>query len=381
MTTHFKIPLDRADTAHTSAYDYELPEHHIAHAPASARQRARMMIVDPASARFEHAHFEDLPELLRPHDLLVFNDTRVIPGRVLAQKPTGGKVELLVLSLAGAHTDWERPSANGRISFECMTRASKALRAGTTLSALQAPELSFAIEQAQAGRALVSCVFAGSPLELLGACGRMPLPPYIVKRRKTLGQAEEQALDPERYQTTFARAPGAIAAPTAGLHFSEQLLGELEARRIERAHVTLHVGPGTFQPMHAGELSAHAMHSEPYLISDTLAAQLERARAQGGRVCAVGTTSARVLESEARRERAFEPGARDTQIFLHPGYGFQLCEGLITNFHLPHSTLLAMVAAKMGYALMRRVYDAAIDEGYMFYSYGDGMLILDGVLG
>ena len=217
-------------------------------------------------------------------------------------------------------------------------------------------------------------------MQLLQACGQMPLPPYIVKRRKEMGLDEELDLDEERYQTVYADQPGAIAAPTAGLHFTPELLEQLETNSIQRSEVTLHVGPGTFKPMTGASLDDHEMHFETYVISDALGEELEGTHANGGRVIAVGTTSARVLEAEARLPTPFIPGKRQTDLFLYPGHGFELCDGLITNFHLPRSTLLTLVASKMGYAMMRRVYDEAIAHQYKFYSYGDGMLILDGAL-
>jgi S-adenosylmethionine:tRNA ribosyltransferase-isomerase len=241
----------------------------------------------------------------------------------------------------------------------------------------QAALPAFVVREYKAGHALVDVDWPGSAVELLEQAGQMPLPPYIVKRRKTLGEDEAAtAQDRRRYQTVYADKPGAVAAPTAGLHFNEEIFDELERRGVRRAFVTLQVGVGTFQPISADRLSEHRMHSEEYEISAELAAAIEQTRRDGGRVVAVGTTSARALEAEARRERPFEPGVRRTDIFLFPGEPFEVCDALITNFHLPRSTLLALLAAFAGYDFMREIYRDAVAQKYRFYSYGDAMIVL-----
>ena len=360
------------------AYDYELPDSLIAAHPSDRRGESRMLVANRNAQALEHVRFSDLPDYLEPTDLLVFNNTRVIPARIMAKKQTGGAVEMLVLDIVepSGETRWT-DQADGTVVFRCITRSSRPLRPDMELSADQGGVGPFVVRQWEAGEAVVEVAWEGSPVDMLEEAGQMPLPPYILKRRKTLGEAEEAtAADRTRYQTVYAQKPGAVAAPTAGLHFGEELLSELEARGAEQAFVTLQVGIGTFRPVSADRLSEHEMHSEEYEISAELADAVQRTRQNGGRVIAVGTTSARALEAEARRERPFEPGVRQTDIFLHPGVDFQVCDALITNFHLPRSTLLALVAGFAGYDFMREIYAEAVERRYRFYSYGDGMLIL-----
>lgn len=376
----------------SEAYDYELPEELVAAHPATRRAESRLLVVQRQKAAsdlsFAHQKFSDLLEYLRPEDLLVFNNTRVLPARVMTRKSTGGKVELLVLDVltegaaASANTSiaarWGEPAAGGKLSFRCMTRSSRALRPGMALKPEQPGAPDFVVREYDAGTAVVDVNWHSSASELLQKAGQMPLPPYIVKRRKSMGEerAEEQIEDRSRYQTIYASKPGAIAAPTAGLHFSDELFDKLEEKGVRRAFVTLQVGVGTFQPISTERLSAHQMHSEEYEISAELADAVARCRARGGRVIAVGTTSARALEAEARRDTPFEPGARSTDIFLYPGQPFKLVDGLITNFHLPRSTLLALVAAFIGFDAMRELYKVAVAQKYRFYSYGDATLLL-----
>lgn len=360
------------------AYDYELPEELIAAHPADRRVESRLLVARRDSGRIEHVRFSRLIDFLAPNDLLVFNNTRVIPARIMAKKETGGAVEMLVLDIVepSGGSRWT-DEADGKLTFQCMTRSSRALRPGMELSADEGGAGPFVVREWDAGKALVDVAWDGTPVELLEKVGQMPLPPYILKRRKTLGEAEEAtATDRARYQTVYADKPGAVAAPTAGLHFSRQLLDRIDAHGVNRAFVTLQVGIGTFRPVSVDRLSEHEMHSEEYEISVELVRAIEQTRANGGRVIAVGTTSARALEAEARREQPFEPGVRRTDIFLHPGVNFEVCDGLVTNFHLPRSTLLALVAGFAGYDFMRSIYAEAIEERYRFYSYGDGMLIL-----
>lgn len=359
-----------------TAYDYDLPEGLIAAHPAPLREGSRLLVADRERGTLLDGVFTDLENHLRPGDLLVFNDTQVVPGRILTVKATGGRVELLVTDVLSPEGDdrWQA-QARGSLRLECMTRSSKRLREGMRLTSL-AGEIVFTVVACEPGEGIVEVEWAGTAMELLERCGRMPLPPYIVQRRVELGDEEVHGEDEERYQTVYARRPGAIAAPTAGLHFSEALLTELEAMGVRRAYVTLTVGPGTFKPVKTERLSEHPMHSEEYLIDAHLQEAIAEARAVGGRVIAVGTTSMRALEAEARRDRPFEPGLRQTDIFLKPGGEFKVCEGLITNFHLPRSTLLALVAAFVGYPFMREIYSHAIDKGYRFYSYGDASLLL-----
>ncbi len=362
------------------AYAYELDDALIAAEPASKREQARLLVAQRASNTCSHHSFSDLPSFLQPGDLLVFNNTRVIRGRIQTQKSTGGRVELLVLDVvspAGPTRFTDLPP-DGIVRFSCMTKTSKPLRIGQSLRSTTAhTDFEFIVETCSPGFAEVRIAWPGSPLELLDLCGEMPLPPYIVhKRQHTQPDVSWQALDETRYQTVYAAADGAIAAPTAGLHFTQPMLEQLTNNGVEHAFITLKVGPGTFKPVTADRLSEHEMHTEDYVVDDVLGAAIERTRARGGRVIAVGTTSARALEAEAQLAKSFAPGHRKTDIFLYPGAPFQVCDGLITNFHLPRSTLLALVAGFAGYDFMRKIYADAIAHGYRFYSYGDSSLIL-----
>ncbi|TDP76641.1 S-adenosylmethionine:tRNA ribosyltransferase-isomerase [Bradymonas sediminis] len=382
------VDLDRVD-----AYDYELPEELIAAHPSARRSGSRLLVATRDGSSLAHRNFGDLLAYLKPGDLLVFNNTRVIPARVMTHKSSGGAVELLILDVvdpvdseldtpsadadARSSERWTRPAgAGGKVAFRCMTRSSRRLRPGMELSADQAALPPFVVREYAAGHALVEVAWEDSAVALLEQAGQMPLPPYIVKRRKDMGEAETAtAADQKRYQTVYAAKPGAVAAPTAGLHFSDALFEELDALGVQRAFVTLQVGAGTFKPISAERLSEHEMHSEEYEISAELAEAIARTRAAGGRVIAVGTTSARALEAEARRQTPFEPGLRRTDIFLFPGEPFKVCDALITNFHLPRSTLLALVAAFAGYDFMCEIYRSAVAEKYRFYSYGDSVFI------
>ncbi|MBA2663016.1 MAG: tRNA preQ1(34) S-adenosylmethionine ribosyltransferase-isomerase QueA [Bradymonadaceae bacterium] len=361
------------------AYDYELSDALIAEHPANERDASRLLVANRHNGSIVHRGFADIGEYLFEDDLLVFNDTRVIAGRIMANKSSGGQVELLVLDVLepGGLERFAEP-AGGRLCLECMTRSSKPLRVGMELAVENAfVSAPFVVEACEPGRARLSIAWDDSALALLSLCGQMPLPPYIVqKRRRTQPERSFAALDEERYQTVYASAHGAIAAPTAGLHFTDALLSSLEARGIRRAFVTLKVGAGTFKPVVAERLSEHAMHSEEYIVEASLGEAIERTRSVGGRVIAVGTTSARALEAEAGRALPFSPGARQTDIFLYPGAPFKVCDALITNFHLPRSTLLALVAGFAGYDLMRAMYAEAVAHGYRFYSYGDSSLIV-----
>jgi S-adenosylmethionine:tRNA ribosyltransferase-isomerase len=376
--THWAMAVEEADLDQIEAYDYELPEELVAAHPADRRRGSQLMHVDPSTGELAHHGFAELVELVRPGDRLVFNDTRVVCSRLFARKSTGGRVELFVIERADRPGDWEH-LAEGRLELRCMVRSSNPLRPDSTLTLLagdSAPD-DIDVLSVDGGEATVAVDWTGSAEDFLSAHGEVPLPPYILRRRDALGQGREASeVDRTRYQTVYARAPGAVAAPTAGLHFDEEIFEALDERGVETSFVTLHVGTGTFRPVRHDRLSEHPMHSERYVIGEAACREIRATRAEGGRVIAVGTTSMRVLESEARRPRPFEPGARSTDLFLRPGGpDFRVVDGLLTNFHLPRSTLLALVSAFAGYGLMRRAYDEAIDSRYRFYSYGDAMLI------
>ncbi|MBP6749865.1 MAG: tRNA preQ1(34) S-adenosylmethionine ribosyltransferase-isomerase QueA [Xanthomonadaceae bacterium] len=335
-----------------SDFHYELPPELIAQAPLPERSSSRLMIVPPAPVAFEDGGVRDLPELLQPGDLLIFNDTRVIPARLFGQKTSGGRVEILIERLladneARAQIGASKaPKPGGRIVLDAGGEAEVLSRDGEFY------HLRFEVPE-------------GLETWLLHA-GRLPLPPYI--------QREPGADDSERYQTVFAKRIGAVAAPTAGLHFDEALLDALRARGVEFGHVTLHVGAGTFQPMRVERLHEHRMHSEWLNIGAELVAQIRQTRERGGRVIAVGTTVVRALES-AMRDGEVQPFAGETRIFIFPGYTIRSVDALITNFHLPESTLLMLVSAFAGRERMLDAYRHAIERGYRFFSYGDAMLL------
>jgi S-adenosylmethionine:tRNA ribosyltransferase-isomerase len=344
-------------TVHTPAagltvddFDYALPAELIAQHPAAERSASRLLRLG-ATGVSDHA-FTALPELLAPGDLLVLNDTRVVKARLRGVKSTGGKVEVLIERALGEH------------EALAQVRASHPPQAGTAL------RLAGAVDATVLGRAgdLFRLRFDGEAtvLELLERHGAVPLPPYIAH-----APAPE---DEARYQTVYARAPGAVAAPTAGLHFDEPLLARLRAHGIDIAFLTLHVGAGTFQPVRTREIAAHRMHSERYEIAPATAAAVARARARGGRIVAVGTTSLRALEASARGG-VVAAGAGETDLFITPGYRFRVVDRLITNFHLPKSTLLMLVAAFAGIEPVRAAYRHAIAARYRFFSYGDAMLV------
>ena len=333
-------------------FDYALPPELIAQHPSPERGGSRLLHLD-AQGRLHDRVFADLATMLRPHDLLVFNDTRVIKARLTGHKASGGKVEVLVERILEA----DRALAH--------VRASKSPGPGTVL------RLADRFDVTVLGRegALFDLRFPGDVLDLLQAHGATPLPPYI-----THAAATE---DDERYQTVYARTPGAVAAPTAGLHFDTAMMQRLEDAGVARAFVTLHVGAGTFKPVQVERLSDHVMHAEWYTVPQATADAVARARAAGGRVIAVGTTSARALESAAAQGQAqpLRAAQGDTQLFITPGYRFQVLDGLVTNFHLPQSTLLMMISALAGMEPIRRAYAHAVAERYRFFSYGDAMFI------
>ncbi len=342
-------------------YHYELPPELIAQRPAARRDGARLMVVDRARGEIGHRRFTDIEALLGPGDLLVVNQTRVVPARVLTRKATGGQVELL---FHGAPEE-----ADGRWRCLCLTRSSKALRAGSSLRPARDPAVALRVVAVPvAGEALVEGEGAFFPA--LAALGEVPLPPYIAR-----GEGGPDGEDSERYQTVFAQAPGAVAAPTAGLHFTPELLARLAARGVGRVSLTLHVGPGTFLPVRSDDYERHEMMAERFEISEETVAAVGRHRPPVGRTVAVGTTTVRALEGASPAGRLL-PGAGETRLFITPGHRFAQVDALLTNFHLPGSTLLLLVSAFAGRDLVREAYRQAVAERYRFYSYGDAMLIL-----
>jgi len=336
-------------------FDYTLPPSCIAQAPAPERELARLFVLERTSGTRTHARIGDLPGLLRAGDLLVVNATRVLPARLRGEKATGGRAEALVLGPGQTPGHW-------RALLRChgRQRIGLALRFGSGEGAFDA-EIA-AIESD--GEVVLAMAPDVSPYRV----GEAPLPPYI--RRDAA-----QSADLERYQTVFARVPGAVAAPTAGLHLGGALLDAIEAAGVERAEVVLHVGPGTFRPLREVDLAADRLHRERYELPQATAAAIARTRARGGRVVAVGTTTTRVLESCATADRGVRPGSGETEIFLRPGSLFQVVDVLLTNFHLPRSSLLLLVAGFAGRETILDAYAEAVKLGYRFYSYGDAMWI------
>ena len=344
----------------TDELDFDLPPDLIAQTPAPRRSDSRLLHYIRAGGAIHHRTFSDLAELLRPSDVLVFNDSKVIPARFTLRKLTGRPVEGLFLSEPAAGQWLALLRDPGRVSE------------GTSLVFDADPSLRAAIRRNRGQGEFLLDVAAGVPaLAVLERVGRMPLPPYI-KRDK--GHDERDDLDRQRYQTVYADAPGAVAAPTAGLHFTPHLLNRLDEAGIHRVMVTLHVGLGTFKPITAETLESHQMHAENYSISSAAAEALNRAKMENRRIVAVGTTSARVLESQPA-DRPFVAGCRTTSIFIYPPYAWKHVGALITNFHLPRSTLIALVAALTGLQEQRRIYAEAIAWRYRFFSYGDAMLV------
>ena len=335
-----------------SDFHYELPPHLIAAEPLVERTASRLLILDGASGECRDGQFTDVLELIQPEDLLVFNDTRVIPARLHGQKASGGKVEVLVERITGTH------SALAHI------RASKAPKSGTRLFLEEVVEAEVSGRQGDLFE--VNFLSAEPLLSVLEQYGHIPLPPYI--------EREDTLADRERYQTVFAQKPGAVAAPTAGLHFDQPLLEALQRKGVQMAAVTLHVGAGTFQPVRVQDLSQHVMHAEYVEVSASVCEAVAACRKRGGRVVAVGTTSVRSLESGAQGG-ALQPYQGDTRLFITPGYRFRVVDAMITNFHLPESTLLMLVAAFAGYENILKSYHHAINCGYRFFSYGDGMFL------
>ncbi|TVR03044.1 MAG: tRNA preQ1(34) S-adenosylmethionine ribosyltransferase-isomerase QueA [Deltaproteobacteria bacterium] len=353
----------------SALWNYDLPESQIAARPTPRRPDARMLVV-PGTGSFEDRTVRDLPDLLRAGDLLVVNDARVTPARLHGRRSTGGAVELLVVGL-GEEGRWEEDGG----PFVALHRSNRTLRDGEQVFLDgNGPSLTL-VERADGGRALFSCD-EPSLLDVLERWGAMPLPPYIVRRRERLDDAADVD-DAERYQTVFAQRPGAVAAPTAGLHFDRNLLDAVRDRGVRTAPVTLLVGTGTFRPVGDGGLAAHPMHREWYDVPQDTAALIRSTRAAGGRVVAVGTTVVRTLEAAALGSSDDVPraGADSTCLLIRPGHRWRVVDALFTNFHLPRSTLLALVAAFGGTARVGAAYEHAIRCGYRFYSYGDSMFL------
>jgi len=338
-----------------SSYDYPLDESLIAQAPSADRDHARLMVLDRKTGRVEHRRFSDLVDHLRPPDLLVINNSRVIPARLLGRKmPGGGKIELLMLREADGPKKWEA-LVRGSIAV------GQSIQFGQGMSAIVRVDLG-------SGRKLLEWIGDEAVESIIRRLGTPPLPPYI-RRGPEPG-------DQERYQTVYAVSPGSVAAPTAGLHFTEELLERVRQHGVKVVSVTLHIGPGTFRPVRCEDVRDHRMDPEWYEIGPSAVEALEEVRRKRGRIVAVGTTATRVLESAVREPGRFQARSGWTDLFITPGYSFKTVDGLVTNFHLPKSTLLMLVSAFAGFTNVKRAYDDAMKARYRFLSFGDAMLIL-----
>jgi S-adenosylmethionine:tRNA ribosyltransferase-isomerase len=345
-------------------YHYDLPEALIAQEPAKRRETCRLLVLRRSPRVLEHRRFDDIHSYLRCGDVLVLNDTRVVPARLLGTKATGGKIELLVLEPLKP-----QPDSDGA-AYLCLVKASKppkprtliTLKSGVQAEILTAPE---------EGRALVRFLTSEPLPKLLERVGDVPLPPYIHRNGASHGRD-----DAASYQTVYAREPGSVAAPTAGLHFSVDLLHELERRGVEIVKVTVHVGYGTFAPMRVKDIRQHAMHPEYAEISPDAAQRVARAKSEGRRIVAVGTTSVRILEYAALKKGLVAAFSGACDLYIYPGFRFRIVDAMITNFHLPKSTLLLLVSALAGRQTMLDAYREAVTENYRFFSYGDAMMIL-----
>ena len=345
-----------------ATFRFDLPDELIAQVPAPRREDSRLMILDRLTGEVSHHRFSEFADQLLPGDLLVLNDTKVVPARLRGTKPTGGRVEVLLVERVGE-------AAHGSV-WSALLTGSKSIRAGAPITV--APELTVVPLERSADLWRVALIHPGrEPMEAIEAAGRVPLPPYI----KRSEDDPREPLDRERYQTVYAKHPGAVAAPTAGLHLTDEILISCAARGVDTAFVTLHAGVGTFAPVRVAEVEAHRMHAEAFAIPVATADAVRATRGRGGRVVAVGTTVARALETSADGEGALTAGPGRSSLFIYPGFRFRAVDALLTNFHLPESTLLMLVCAFAGTESVLAAYRAAVRERYRFFSYGDAMFV------
>ena len=337
----------------TRDFWYDLPEELIAQTPLEQRDTSRLLVLDRQTGAVNHKHFYDILDFLKPGDCLVMNDSRVLPARLLGHRPTGGAVELLLLKDLGDK------------KWECLAKPGRKLREGQEVVFGNGELTATVLEVKDDGNRVVEFYFEGIFLEVLERLGKMPLPPYI----------KAELADQERYQTVYSREVGSAAAPTAGLHFTNDLLNKIREKGVRTTFVTLHVGLGTFRPVKAEEITEHHMHSELCMMSKETADLLNETKAAGGRVICVGTTSCRTLESLVNDDGSFAEKSKWTEIFIYPGYQFKAMDGLITNFHLPESTLVMLVSAFAGRENVLSAYEQAVKERYRFFSFGDAMFI------
>lgn len=339
----------------TSDFNYYLPEELIAQTPLERRDSSRLLCLDRETGEIAHRHFYDLPEYLRPGDCLILNDSRVLPARLYGRRESGGAVEVVLL----------RDLGEGR--WECLTRPGRKTKKGTKLFFGEDELTAEVVDAVEDGNKILKFSYDGIFLEILERLGKMPLPPYI----------KEELGDKERYQTVYSRESGSAAAPTAGLHFTQELLTQIRDKGIKTGFVTLHVGLGTFRPVKSEDIEQHIMHSEYCIVPPETAELVTETKRNGGRVVAVGTTSCRVLESFFQPDGSLNPTSGWTDIFIYPGYKFKCIDALVTNFHLPESTLVMLVSAFAGREKVLHAYEEAVKERYRFFSFGDAMFIGD----
>ncbi|MDO9264641.1 MAG: tRNA preQ1(34) S-adenosylmethionine ribosyltransferase-isomerase QueA [Desulfosalsimonadaceae bacterium] len=351
-------------------YDYTLPEELIAQTPSNRRDHSRLLHLNRASGKLAHHRFSELPDLLKSGDVLVVNDTAVIPARMFGVKETGGRFEILIVNYASAaRPEKTDHSGNGTVEYECLVKTSKAPRIGTRIDF--GPELSGQVTKILERTCTIRFTGERPFDEIMDRIGVMPLPPYIKRDHdKDAGERDQTA-----YQTVYATHKGAVAAPTAGLHFSNEVLDQLTDKGISVVTITLHVGYGTFMPIRSADIRDHRMHAEQFVISQAAADTVNRAKAEGRRVVAVGTTSVRTLEYATDTTGSLRPGPGNCDLFIYPGFEFKCVDAVITNFHLPQSTLILLVSAFAGREKILNAYNRAVTEKYRFFSYGDAMFI------
>ena len=337
----------------TQDFYYDLPEELIAQTPLEQRDSSRLLVLDKNTGDLQHRHFYDIIDFLRPGDCLVLNNSRVLPARLIGHRPTGGAVEVLLLRDLGDK------------KWECLCKPGRKMQVGSQVIFGNGELTATVTEIREDGNRVVEFHYEGIFLEVLERLGKMPLPPYI----------KAELADQERYQTVYSKEVGSAAAPTAGLHFTRELLEKVRAKGVKTAFVTLHVGLGTFRPVKAEEITEHHMHSELCMISQETAEVLNETKANGGRIVCVGTTSCRTLESLVNDDGSFRAASKWTEIFIYPGYKFKAMDALITNFHLPESTLVMLVSAFAGREAVLHAYEEAVKERYRFFSFGDAMFI------
>lgn len=349
------------DAYPTSAFDYQLPADSIARFPAEQRDQSRLLILDRKSGRIRHRIFHDIVEHIPEGDALVLNETRVFPARLLGRKPSGARVEVLLLRPHNA-------TAMNALDWEAIVRPGAKLKPGRFVNVGEDLDIEIVETTGKGGR-IVRLHTSGDVTRIIARYGEVPLPPYLAR--------EAMEADRERYQTVYARETGSVAAPTAGLHFTPALLSELEAKGVRMVRLVLHVGPGTFRPVTVVDPAEHHLHAERYWLSEAAAEVINATRGSGGKIWAVGTTVVRTLETMATPDGTVRAGTGETALFIRPPYRFRVVDRLITNFHLPRSTLLMLVSAFGGHEAVLNAYREAVREGYRFYSYGDAMAIVE----